>query len=316
MATDMLHWGRTPQLVFENLNEYYRALGHLTNEKAYSISYEYNKKNGSYSDACRIHILSRARKIPNAFERKMTTAGRINCNDYVDNLIKKHRFAQSGNVYLRNFDDVLSTVPNEYISDFLIGYEEATDEEKPKRVCYTTEAIDTSKKSLKQYEQPSKVATQHSPRSARKGKRDYIAQYIKDFEIGEAGESLVYEYERAIIEVEKKNGTIGKDVFVKWVSREDDSAGYDILSYDVKTNAEKYIEVKSTSAGKNTPFYISDNELKFSKTNAEKYCIYRVYGLKNDDSASVGFYVINGDLENQENFELSKNDYLVKVKSE
>ena len=46
MAKDLLHWGKPPQLIFESANEYYRALGHLTNSKAYSVSYEYNKKNG------------------------------------------------------------------------------------------------------------------------------------------------------------------------------------------------------------------------------------------------------------------------------
>lgn len=317
MAKDKLCWGKKPQLVFENFNEYYRALGHLTNEEAYSISYEYNKKNGSYSDACRIHILSKARNIPKAFENKRTTAGRINCNEYVNNLIEHHCFSQSGNVYLRNFDDVFSTIPKEYISDFLIGYEEATEDGTSKRVCYTAEAINTTGKSLKQYEPPSKASNQpNSAKVTKKGKRDYITQYIKDFEIGEAGESLVYKYECNIIENAKKNGEIDKDIFVKWVSRDDDSAGYDILSYDIKTKTKKYIEVKSTSGGKNTPFYISEKELNFSKINSEKYCIYRVYGLKNKDSSLIGFYIINGDLEKQENFELSRKDYLVKLKSE
>ncbi len=315
MANDKLHWGRKPQLVFENLNEYYRALGHLTNEKAYSISYEYNKKNGSYTDACRIHILSSATNIPKAFENKRTTAGRINCNEYVDNLIKNHCFSQSGNVYLRNFDDVFSTIPKEYISDFLIGYEEATEKGTPKRVCYTAEAINTTEKSLKLYEQPSKVSKCITSATKKRGKRDYLTQYINDFEIGEAGEALVYKYECDVIESEKKRGNIDKNIFVKWVSRDDDSAGYDILSYDIKTKNEKYIEVKSTSGGKNTAFYISENELLFSKMNSDNYYIYRVYGLKNQGTSVVGFYLINGDLEKQDNFELSRKDYLVRIKS-
>ena len=103
---------------------------------------------------------------------------------------------------------------------------------------------------------------------------------------------------------------------MKWVSRDDDSAGYDILSYDLKTKTTKYIEVKSTSGGKNTPFYISENELNFSKRKSDKYYIYRIYGLKNKDNSLIGFYIINGDLETQENFELSRKDYLVKLKSE
>ena len=81
-------------------------------------------------------------------------------------------------------------------------------------------------------------------------------QNIKDFEIGEAGESLVYKYECEMIENVKKRGQIDSSSFVKWISREDDYAGYDILSYDIDSKSEKFIEVKTTSGGKNTPFYI------------------------------------------------------------
>lgn len=316
MSNDMLHWGRSPQLIFKNMNEYYRALGHLTNSEAYSISYEYNKKNGSYSDACRIHILSKATNIPQAFEKKRTTNGRINCNDYVNNLKENHNFVQSGNVYTRNFDDVFSTVPEEYISDFLVGFKESSEKEIGKRVCYIAEAIKTEGKTLQKTPQPSKAVKSPLPTSRnKKGKRDYIVQYIKDFEIGEAGESLVYKYECELIENAKKRGQIDSSIFVKWISREDDYAGYDILSYDIDSKSEKFIEVKTTSGGKNTPFYISENELNFSKNNADKYCIYRVYGLKNEN-APVHFYAINGNLEEQENFEISKKDYLVRLKSE
>ncbi len=316
MVVDLLHWGRNPQLVFESINEYYKALGHLTNENAYSISYEYNKKNGSYSDACRIHILSKARNIPNAFKKKRTTAGRINCNDYVENLRKNHNFVLSGQVYTRNFDDVFSTVPEEYISDFLVGFKESVEEVLTKRVCYVAEAIKTEGRNLQKTEQPIKSSRRTSTSSSKKkGKRDYIIQYITDFEIGEAGENLVYKYECKRIEQAKKNGKIDESIFVKWISREDDCAGYDILSYDIDKRSEKYIEVKTTSGSKNTPFYISENELNFSKKHEDNYCIYRVYGIKSKNDV-VHFYSIEGNLEKQENFELSKKDYLVSLKSE
>ena len=316
MPTDMLRWGRAPQLVFQNLNEYYRALGHLTNSNAYSISYENNKKNGSYTDACRIHILSGAKNIPQAFERKRTTNGRINCNDYVMYLKDNHNFVRSGNVYIRNFDDVFSTVPEEYISDFLIGFKEATGQDSAKRVCYVAEAMQTEGKNLQITGQPSKsIKSPKKSSTAKKGKRDYIVEYIKDFEIGEAGETLVYNFECQRIEAAKKKGLIDGSVFVKWVSREDDCAGYDIMSYDIDKKAEKYIEVKTTTGTKNTAFYISENELNFSKTHSDQYCIYRVYGLKNEAS-TVHFYIIEGDLEKQENFEISRKDYLVRIKSE
>lgn len=321
MTNDLLHWGKHPQLVFESVNEYYRALGHLTNGKAYSISYEYNKKNGSYSDACRIHILSQATNVPQAFENKRTTNGRINCNDYVNNLKENHNFVQSGNVFSCNFNDVLSTVPNEYITDFISGFEESCVSKTIKSVCYITEAIKVEGKRLRVMPQPAKTTTRTvrnpNTKKTKSGKRDYIAQYIHDFEVGEAGEALVYKHECEIIEQAKKKGEIDKSIFVKWVSREDDSLGYDILSYDINKKEPRYIEVKTTTCSKNTPFYISENELKFSETNKEQYCIYRVYGLKNDSSDQVNFFIINGYIKEQENFVVSKENYnIVSVRRE
>lgn len=320
MAKDLLHWGKPPQLIFESANEYYRALGHLTNSKAYSVSYEYNKKNGSYSDACRIHKLSSASNIPQAFKNKLKT-NRINCNKYVNNLMENHGFVQSGNVFICSFNDVLATVPNEYITDFIKGFEEACVQEKTKSICYITEAIKVEGKHLRVMPQPTKTTTRtvKNPKTnkPKSGKRDYIAQYIHDFEVGEAGEALVYKHEYEIIEQAKKKGQIDKSIFVKWVSREDDSKGYDILSYDIDKKEPKYIEVKTTTCSKNTPFYISENELQFSETHKEQYCIYRVYGLKNDSSEQVNFFIINGYIKDQENFVVSKENYnIVSVRRE
>ena len=319
MATDLLHWGRKPQLIFANASEYYQALGHLTNPNAYSISYEYNKKNGSYSDACRIHILSSATNIPKAFEDKRTTNGRINCNEYVENLKENHNFVQSGNVFSCNFNDVLSTVPREHIADFIKGFEESASTKAAKSVCYVTEAIKIEGKCLQIKPQPTKVAStsanKGAPKKAKCGKRDYIAQYIHDFEVGEAGEALVYKYESRAIEQAKKEGKIDKTVSVQWVSREDDSLGYDILSYDIRKKEPKYIEVKTTTCSKNTPFYISENELAFSEKHKDQYCIYRVYGLKNNSSSQVNFFIISGYIKEQDVFEVSAEHYnIVKVK--
>lgn len=226
-----------------------------------------------------------------------------------------HGFVQSGNIYTRNFDNVFSTVPQEYISDFLIGFNESSKKAPGAWVCYTAESINIEKMSLEKATQPSKTNRSAMNAQKKRGKRDYIVQYITDFEVGEAGESLVYKYECSLINKAIKQGKIDKSICVKWVSREDDFAGYDILSYDIDKQTEKYIEVKTTAGNKNTPFFVSENELSFSKNNSDNYCIYRVYGLKNNTS-SIHFYVIEGNLEEQDNFELSKKDYLVKIKSQ
>ena len=129
-----------------------------------------------------------------------------------------------------------------------------------------------------------------------------------------AGENLVIKYEESIIKKAQSNNQISKDIVVKWVSRIDDSAGYDIESYDVDKKRIKYIEVKTTSGNKNTPFFISENEVEFSKTHPDNYVIYRVYNIKNTSSNKIEFFTIKGDITSQENFELEKRDYLVSVK--
>jgi len=112
-------------------------------------------------------------------------------------------------LFEHNFDDVFSTVPEEYISDFLIGFREATGQDSAKRVCYVAEAMQTEGKNLQITGQPSKsIRSPKKSPTPKKGKRDYIVEYIKDFEIGEAGETLVYNFECQRIENAKKKGLI------------------------------------------------------------------------------------------------------------
>lgn len=320
MSRNLLRWGNNPQLVFENEHEFYRALGHLSNPKAYTISYEFNKRTGSYSDACRIRILASAKNIPQAFEKKKKTNNRINCNEYIMYINENHNFVQTGNVYEQNIQNVLPTIPTEYISDYMQGYKESSDvdENAASIVCYTCDVVNTKDKTLSEVSQPHPRKSNSKTSTKRKtiGKRDYIAQQIKNFELGEAGEALVYKHECQKIKAAQKVGAIDESVIVDWVSRYDDSKGYDIESFDIKTKKPKYIEVKTTSGQKNTPFYISDKELKTSEEKADDYYIYRVYGLKRESDEKINYYVINGDLKKQDNFEVSKiEDNIVKIKS-
>ena len=58
-----------------------------------------------------------------------------------------------------------------------------------------------------------------------------------------------------------------------------DFAGYDILSFDV-SGAERLIEVKTTSFGERTPFFVSANEVRFSKATGEQFKLYRLFDFK------------------------------------
>lgn len=75
---------------------------------------------------------------------------------------------------------------------------------------------------------------------------------------------------------------------------EGDGAGYDIQSFDYDAATgdviEYYIEVKSTTGGIDTPFYLSENELQVAREKGKQYSIYRIF--KNAQN-KWDYYVLN-----------------------
>lgn len=111
--------------------------------------------------------------------------------------------------------------------------------------------------------------------------------------IGNAGEELVYkaqikfvkecapEYLKSVRHVSKLDG---------------DGAGYDICSF----NADKklvYIEVKSTTGKKETPFYMTSTEYAFFELHKDNYIIARVYEFDMNTKVGKIEYVSGTDFE-------------------
>lgn len=96
--------------------------------------------------------------------------------------------------------------------------------------------------------------------------------------LGVLGESFVLNFER------NRMCAAGREDLVEevvWTSKEKgDGAGFDIRSFRPEQDEELFIEVKTTNSGKYQPFYISENELAFSKQNAPNYSLYRVYQFR------------------------------------
>jgi hypothetical protein len=121
--------------------------------------------------------------------------------------------------------------------------------------------------------------------------------------IGNLGESLVMQFE---IECLKSYG-INKAP--EQISKtRGDGEGYDILSYDEEGN-EKFIEVKTTSKGENTPFYITCNELEKSKLEKDRFFLYRLYEFDEINNRAK-YFARKGDLT-----ELCINPILFKAKA-
>ncbi|MDE6341076.1 MAG: DUF3883 domain-containing protein [Muribaculaceae bacterium] len=103
------------------------------------------------------------------------------------------------------------------------------------------------------------------------GKGNYEAQNKRKKELGERGEYIVMLKEEEIL---KKNKIRKKPV---QISAKDDSAGYDILSYNVD-GSKKYIEVKTTNCNpKNFTFFFTANELEAAKMYGKDYHLYVVF---------------------------------------
>ena len=58
-----------------------------------------------------------------------------------------------------------------------------------------------------------------------------------------------------------------------------DGLGYDVLSFDAD-GKERFIEVKTTTFGQATPFFVSRGELALSKGAHEQFHLYRLFEFR------------------------------------
>lgn len=123
--------------------------------------------------------------------------------------------------------------------------------------------------------------------------------------LGKAGELLVVEYERQALLEAGRQDLADKVLHVAQV--EGDGAGYDVKSFELN-GVEKHIEVKTTDGPRETPFFLSANELRRSQELPNSFYLYRVFNYR-PDSNSGQFYVVRGAV--SEVFELSPTQYRV-----
>lgn len=106
---------------------------------------------------------------------------------------------------------------------------------------------------------------------------NYLQQESLNRSLGDAGETLVMDYERVRLQRAGKDHLAGN---VEQVSKTvGDHAGYDIRSYEVDGH-DRFIEVKTTRYGMYTPFYMSAGEVRFSKSHASVYRLYRLFQFR------------------------------------
>lgn len=303
-------------LKFNNEKEYYTALGSFCNRKAFSITYEPNKLTGSYGDAYRLRKLSTAKELINPIKDAIRTNGRINCNKYVNNLIKKHNFLLSGKRIRGNLENVIKTVPEKYVADFIQGYVKSAEIDNKKLIIYQTENIKETAKTLKKITIPkrknSDIKKTTNKQKLTQTKQDYVKRQIQHIDVGQKGEELIFKLEKEKLLKGVKNGIIpGLEGYLKWVSLDDDSKGYDILSFDLDTLEPLFIEVKTTMDNRFTPFYMTANEVQFSKVHANNYRLYRIFDLKKEVAR---YYELVGDISISQEVKIDSVNFMVYIK--
>jgi hypothetical protein len=71
-----------------------------------------------------------------------------------------------------------------------------------------------------------------------------------------------------------------------------DGLGFDILSFE-SSGKERFIEVKTTSFGQKTPFFVSANEVRFARQNADQFRLYRLFDFR----AAPRLFELDGEIE-------------------
>lgn len=133
-------------------------------------------------------------------------------------------------------------------------------------------------------------ATPTDWRQTRPRRIDFARRDADNRKLGALGEQFVVDVERRRLLEARRDDLSAK---VRWVAQDfGDGAGFDVLTFDEATDAERLVEVKTTGLGKFFPFYVTANEVRCSQANADAFHLYRVF----DFAVRPRLYVLRGAL--------------------
>lgn len=108
-------------------------------------------------------------------------------------------------------------------------------------------------------------------------KRDYLEREAQNQSLGLAGEEFIVRFEHWRLNALGAHKLADK---VDHVSKsKGDGLGYDVLSFDAD-GKERFIEVKTTTFGQATPFFVSRGEIALSKGAREQFHLYRLFEFR------------------------------------
>lgn len=126
---------------------------------------------------------------------------------------------------------------------------------------------------------------------------DYDARNRRIIELGAKGEKWVCQYEQTLL-LDKGRADLAKRVENVSVTR-GDGLGYDVLSFN-DDGTEKHIEVKTTAGAYSRQFYVTRNELEYSRQHPDTFFLYRVYDYEDGGDGmprTARIKIIRGSLE-------------------
>ena len=134
---------------------------------------------------------------------------------------------------------------------------------------------------------------------------NYLEREARNQQLGSAGEEFILNFERARL-IRQGNESLA-DKIEQVSETQGPAAGFDILSFE-KNGTDRFIEVKTTKYGKNTPFFVTRNELAFSESKADRYHLYRLFRFSKDQPR---LFTLQGNL--QINFRLEPTEFQARV---
>ena len=121
------------------------------------------------------------------------------------------------------------------------------------------------------------VAEPLNPLLFRAVKRDYLEREAQNRSLGLAGELFVVQFEHWRLVGLGQHRLADKVEHI--AQSKGDGLGYDILSFE-SDGKERLIEVKTTTFGRDTPFFVTRGELALSQGAKNQFHLYRLFEFR------------------------------------
>lgn len=160
--------------------------------------------------------------------------------------------------------------------DLPVSLKEYADEIYPDLITVNPNIFEIIDIGFSKFSKTANESTNKNGEKTKRSPRNFMKENKLKTQRGEFGEQIVIKFEREKLKKVNRLDLMDK---VTQVSKNDSSAGYDILSFD-ENGKEMYIEVKATvdKYDTETAFYISEGEKKKAES-LENYYLYRVFDI-------------------------------------